>query len=140
MVFVDAKTGKTLCASDWPLPYSEAVVADVDYIAATGLNANCTLAEDEKAIVAKQVESPREQATSLAKQKGYPGEPPVLDAKKRFEKNILLDRPVSVIKHNTRMDFQRLYDAGIALRSRNEEEREQFRRFLATFMEENRKN
>jgi hypothetical protein len=37
------------------------------------------------------------------------------------------------------MDFQRLYDAGVALRKRKEE-REQFRRFLATFMEEDRKN
>jgi hypothetical protein len=138
MVFVDAKTGKNLCACDWPLPYSEAVAADIDYIDATGLTANCALAEDEKAIVAKQGENPREQATSLAEQKGYPGEPLVLAAKKHSKQKILRDRPVIVIKTNTRMDFQRLYDAGIALRKRNEEEREQFRRFLATFMEEDR--
>jgi hypothetical protein len=130
MVFVDAKTEKTLCACDWPLPYSEAVVADIDYIDAKGLTANCALAEDEKAIVAKQGEDPRKQATSLVEQKGYPGEPPVLAAKKHSKKKIHRDRPVSVIKTNTRMDFQRLYDVGIALRREMRKKENSFEGFL----------
>ncbi|PMD22763.1 alpha/beta-hydrolase [Hyaloscypha hepaticicola] len=144
MVFVDANTEKThtedtLAAGEWPPPYFEAVVANVDYMAATGIAADCALSEDEKTIVAKQGEDPREQATSAAEQKGYPGDPPVLAAKKHFEQMILRDRPISVIRANTPRDFQRLYDAGVALGNGNEEEREQFRRFLATFPEDDQK-
>jgi pimeloyl-ACP methyl ester carboxylesterase len=144
MVFVDANTEKThtedtLAAGEWPPPYFEAVVANVDYMAATGIAADCALSEDEKRIVAKQGEDPREQATSAAEQRGYPGDPPVLAAKKHFEQKILRDRPISVIRANTPRDFQRLYDAGVALGNGNEEEREQFRRFLATFPEDDQK-
>jgi pimeloyl-ACP methyl ester carboxylesterase len=138
MVFVDANTEKTLGAGGWPLPYFEAVAANVDYMVVTGLAADCVLSEEELTVVAKQGEDPREQATSVAEQKGYPGDPPVLAAKKHFEKKILRDRPISVIRANTPRDFQKLYDAGVALGNGSEEDRKKFRDFLVTFTEDDK--
>jgi pimeloyl-ACP methyl ester carboxylesterase len=140
MVFVDANTEKTLGAGGWPLPYFEAVAANVDYMVVTGLAADCVLSEEELTVVAKQGEDPREQATSVAEQKGYPGDPPVLAAKKHFEKKILRDRPISVIRANTPRDFQKLYDAGVALGNGSEEDRKKFRDFLVTFTEDDKKH
>lgn len=140
MVFVDANTEKTLLAGEWPLPYFEAVKANVDYITVTGLATECVLSDEEVAVVMKQNGDPREQATSAAEEKGYPGDPPVLASKKHFEKKVLGNRPISVIRANTPRDFQRLYDAGVALGNGTEEERERSREFLVKFTADDQSN
>ncbi|KAE9377385.1 alpha/beta-hydrolase [Stipitochalara longipes BDJ] len=140
MVFVDANTEKTLEGGEWPLPYFEAIMANVDYQVVTGLAASCVLSEEEMAVIGKQSADPREHAVIAAEQKGYPGSTPVLAAKKHFEKKILGDRPISVIRANTPRDFQRLYDAGVALGNGTEEERKQSRDFLVRFEGEDQKN
>jgi len=144
MVFVDANTEKTFDgiggSAKWPLPYVEAVTANVDYMAATGLGADQVLSEEEAAEVMKQMQDPRQQATEKAEQKGYPGDPPVLAAKKHFEKRILGDRPISVIRANCPRDYQRLYDAGIAAGNGTEEERQKTRDFIAKFTVDDKEN
>jgi hypothetical protein len=78
MVFVDGNTEKRLGASKWPLPYFEAVKVNVDYMTATGPAVDCVLSREEVGIVIKRLAEPKEQATTAAEQKGYPGDPPVL--------------------------------------------------------------
>lgn len=140
MVFVDANTEKTLGGGDWPLPYFEAVVAGLDYMQVTGIVADCVLSEEEMAVVTKQGEDPRLQATAAAEQKGYPDGAPVLAAKQHFEQKILGDRPISVIRAETPRDFQRLYDAGVAAGNGSEEDRENFRNFLIPFTKDDQIN
>ena len=141
MVFVDANTEKTLgAAGEWPLPYFEAVTANVDYLDVTGLAAGCVLSEEEMAVIGKQSADLRGQATIAAEQKGFPGDLPVLAAKNHFEQKILGDKPISVIRANTPRDFQRMYDAGVALGNGTEEERKLTRDFLARFEEDDERN
>jgi pimeloyl-ACP methyl ester carboxylesterase len=144
MVFVDANTEKTFNgvggAAQWPLSYVEAVIANVDYMEATGLAADLALSEEEAAAVMKQMQDPRQQATQKAEEKGYPSDPPVLAAKKHFEKKILGDRPISVIRANCPRDYERLYDAGVAAGNGTEEERAKTRDFIAQFTVEDQKN
>jgi pimeloyl-ACP methyl ester carboxylesterase len=140
MVFVDANTEKTFEGGQWPLPFFETMIANVDYMAVTGLAADLALSAEEVAAVMKHNEVPRHQATAQAEGKGYPGDPPVLAAKKHFENKILGDRPISVIRANTPRDFQRLYDAGVAAGNGNEEDRAKSRDFLAKFTTDDQKN
>lgn len=60
--------------------------------------------------------------------------------KKLFEKKILGNRPISVIRANALRDLQRLYDAGVTLGNGTEEEREKSREFLVSFAVEDQKN
>jgi pimeloyl-ACP methyl ester carboxylesterase len=135
MVFVDANNERTLEAlgGEWPLPYFQAVTANVDYRAVTGLEAGCVLSEEEMAVVEKQSADEREHATIAAEQKGFPDALPILAAKKHLEKQILGDRPVSVIRANTPRDFQRMYDAGVELGNGTKEERKLSQEFLIQF-------
>jgi pimeloyl-ACP methyl ester carboxylesterase len=139
MVFVDANTEKTFI-DGWPLPYFQAILEGVNYMQVTGLAQDSVLSEEEMDVTATQGEDPRQQATTAAEEKGYQGDPPVLAAKEHFEKKILGDRPISVIRANTPRDFQRLYDAGVAAGNGSEEEREKCRDFLVKFAEDDRNN
>jgi hypothetical protein len=69
IVFVDANIEKNLGAGKWPLPYFEAVKANVDYMTATGLAVNSVLSREEVGIVMKLLAEPREQATTAAEQR-----------------------------------------------------------------------
>jgi hypothetical protein len=60
--------------------------------------------------------------------------------KKHFEKKILGNLPISVIRTNTPRDFQRLYDAGVTLGNGTEEEREKSREFPVSFAMDDQKN
>jgi hypothetical protein len=140
MVFVDANSEKNPGADKWPLPYFEAVKANVDYMAVTELAVDCVLSRGEVGIVMKRLAEPREQATTAAEQKGYPGDPPVLAVKKHFKKKILGNRLISVIRADTLRDFQRLYDAGVTLGNGTEEEKEKSREFFVSFTVDDQKN
>jgi pimeloyl-ACP methyl ester carboxylesterase len=140
MVFVDANTENTFGRGQWPLPFVEAVIANLDYMAVTGLGADIALSQEETAVVMKHTQDPRQQATEAAEQKGYPGDPAVLAAKNHFENKILGDRPISVIRANTPRDFQRLYDAGVAAGNGSEEDRAKFKDFLVKFIVDDQKN
>jgi hypothetical protein len=139
MVFVDTNTD-SIGAGKWPLPYFEAVKANVYYMTTTVLAVDCVLYREEVGIVMKRLAEPREPDTRAAEQKGYPGDPPVLAVKKHFEKEILGNRPISVIRADALRDFQRLYDAGVTLGNGTEEEREKSREFLVSFAVDDQKN
>ena len=75
-------------------------------------------------------QDPRHQLTEGAESRGYRGAQAVLAAKKQFEKQVLGDRAISVIRCNAPRDLQQMYDAGVAAGNGTEEERELFREYL----------
>jgi pimeloyl-ACP methyl ester carboxylesterase len=132
MVFVDANTEKTFDGGNWPLPYISAVIGETDWNEATGLTAAQKLSKEEWAAVMKTQQDPRHQLTEAAESRGYQGDPAVLAAKKQFERQVLGDRAISVIRGSTPRDFQRTYDVGVAAGNGTEEERRMFREYLET--------
>jgi pimeloyl-ACP methyl ester carboxylesterase len=130
MVFVDANTEKTFDGGNWPLSFISAVTKDHDWLETTGLAAAQKLSNDEWAAVTQTQQDPRHQTTEAAESRGYQQDRGVLAAKKQFERRVLGDRAVSVIRGNTLRDFQRMYDAGVKAGNGTEEERRLFREYL----------
>jgi pimeloyl-ACP methyl ester carboxylesterase len=145
MVFVDANTEKTCKillgdGEEWPQPFIKKVTENVDYMTVTGLAASNALSSEETAAVMKHNEDPRQQATQAAEEQGYRGDSPVLAAKKHFEKQVLGNRPISVIRGNAPGDMQKLYEAGVAAGNGSEEDRSRFRDWIAGYLVEDVKN
>ena len=133
MVFVDANTENSFDGGSWPPPFIQAVVGKVDWIEASGLAEMQILSNEEWEAVMKEQQDPRHQATEAAESRGYKGDPPVLAAKKQFERQPLGDSPISVIEGNSLRDWQRIYDAGVAVGNGTEEERSLYRDYIANW-------
>jgi hypothetical protein len=78
---------------------------------------------------------PRHEATSMAELRVWKNDGVVLAAKKQFEKKPLGNRPVSVLRADSKMEWQRMYDAGVKKGNGNEEERERYRKLIASLDE-----
>lgn len=131
MVFVEANTENTYDGGNWPLLYINAVIGNQNWIETTGLAAAHKLSKEEWAAVEKEQSDARHQITEAAESRGYRIDPPVLGAKKQFEKQLLGDHPISVIRANGPRDFQRMYDAGVAAGNGTEEEQALFGEYLS---------
>jgi pimeloyl-ACP methyl ester carboxylesterase len=136
MVFVDANQEKTYVnPSKCPYPYLAAVQGKVNYLEATGIKTDHILSLSEFDTILREQELPRHQATEEAEQAGFRGDIPILAAKKQIENHSLGNRPISVIHANTARDFQRVYDAGVAMGNGSDEERVSYREFIAHWVE-----
>ncbi|TVY32620.1 Uncharacterized protein LSUB1_G008374 [Lachnellula subtilissima] len=130
MVFVDANTEKSFDGGCWPLSYISNVIGDLDWNDGTGLTANQKLAKEEWEVVLKMQQDPRHHLTEAAESQGYKASQTVLAAKKQFDKQVLGDRAISVIRGNAPRDLQRMYDAGVAAGNGTKEDRRLFREYL----------
>lgn len=130
MVFVDANTEKSFDGGQWPLPFITSVIGDQDWFQTTGLTTSLVLSDEEWAAVKAMQTDSRHQATEAAESRGYKMDPPVLAAKMQFEKQVLGDRPISVVRGNATRDLKRMYDAGVTRGNGTEEERRLFREYL----------
>jgi len=135
MVFVDANTEKTFDGGNWPLPFITAVTKDQDWLETTGLAEAQKLSSEEWATVMETQQDSKHQRAEAAESKGHQQDRGLLATKMQFERQILGDRAISVVRGNTPRDFQRMYDAGVKAGNGTEEERRLFREYLENWDE-----
>lgn len=130
MVFVDANTEKTLEERGNPFNALLAILGGLDYLAVTGLTTEHKL--DPAQWAANRAEDAKNWKTAGEEMKAVSQSAQELASKNQYERQVLKDHPVVVIKGDTTGEFQRVYEAGVAAGNGTEEQRAEMRRILET--------
>jgi pimeloyl-ACP methyl ester carboxylesterase len=139
IVFVDANQENHFYYRQEPMPelgvfrapWQKAIDKDVNFLEASGLQRDQKLSAEDWAGHARERDLPAHEAASGAEFRGWQKDAAVLAAKKQFELQPLKDSPVSVLRADSKMEWQRMYDAGVAKGNGSDEERASYRDMIA---------
>lgn len=132
IVFVEANQEHTLEILDWRILSNSPVLQNVDRLTATVLLQSQKLTAAEWKIYQDTEATEKHQKQAALEFEQYQASFPVLAAKAQLQQVPLLlaDRPVCAIRGDNGKDFQKLYEAGVALGNGNETERAAFRKMV----------
>lgn len=144
MVFVDANQENHFYYRQEPMPelgvyqapWQKAINKDLNFLEAAGLAKDQKLCAADWAAQGRERDLPSHEAASKAEYRGWQKDAAVLAAKKQFEKRPLGDHPVSVLRADSTMEWQRMYDAGVAKGNGTEEERACYRDLISDWDEQ----
>jgi hypothetical protein len=102
-------------------PWQKVIDKDLNFLEAASLESDQKLSPEDWAAHGRDRDRPSHEAASKAEFRGWQKDVAVLAAKKQFEKRPLEDYPVSVLRADSRMEWQRMYDAGVARGNGTEE-------------------
>lgn len=105
-----------------------AMSAGINFATATGLRADSKLSQDEWR--ARSADIRRGSEATQAEADAYVESCRTLGAKKQTEREVLGDRPASIIRCDSKRDFQRLYEAGLEAGNGTDEERRYVKELL----------
>ena len=144
MIFVDANQENHFYWRKQPradsgvyqAPWHLAMEKDVDSLDAIGLSREQKLGDEGWAAVLKDRSLPSHEAASKAEFRGWQTDDVVLAAKKQFETRPLGNHPVSVLRADSKMEWEREYAAGVTQGNGTEEERASYRNCIAHWEEQ----
>ncbi|KAH8822002.1 Alpha/Beta hydrolase protein [Xylogone sp. PMI_703] len=140
MVFVEANQECTLDVLDWRQLALSDLLIDVNHSDVTGISHAYKLTSDEWLIYqdAQGTEQHRKQADLEIAE--YPNSFPILKSKSQLHREtpFLGNRPVCVIKGDTKADFKKLLNAGLARGNRDDAKQAAFLEMLSTWDEKDR--
>ena len=111
-----------------PDPNINAVLGDLKFSEVTGLRAESKLSRDEWR--ARAIDIAKGSATAQAEAAAFGEVCKTLSMKEQYKKKALGDRPLSVIRCNSAMEYKRIYEKGVEVGNGTEEQRQAFRRLL----------
>ncbi|KAL4899863.1 hypothetical protein BDW74DRAFT_188885 [Aspergillus multicolor] len=128
MVLVDASTERGSEFFKVPDENIVAVMGDLSYARATGLRANTVLTDEEWRTRAKEIIASREGAA--IETGSFYEVCETLKLKKQLERQVLGDKPLTVIRANTASDYRAIYEMGVEAGNGSTEQRGKFRDLL----------
>jgi len=136
MVLAEAATERQCQFFRVPDPNIAAVMGGLNFARVTGLRHEARLTVDEwrerAMVMARGGEASLEEAGAYVEVCETLGE------KGQMEKEVLGARPLSVIRCNSKRDYERIYEKGVEAGNGSEEQREAFRKLLDTWEEADR--
>lgn len=129
-VFADSSTERQCHYFKIPDPNIAAVSQGVNFATATGLRADAKITRDEWRTRAAEMKKASAMTTTMAEAGAFVEVCETLGRKRQFERCVMGDRPVSVIRCNSARDYWRLYEAGVEMGKGTEEQKKGFRELL----------
>lgn len=129
MVFVDTNTERT--SAEIPMPFESfgAVAGDLDYYEITGLNRDCKIDPEVWAGVKG------DSGASEQERAGEEVSVRELKEKRQFERQVMGERPVVVIRGNTPRDIRMFYEAAVEKGNGSEEDRRKILKMVESLEE-----
>ncbi|KAJ5682472.1 hypothetical protein N7462_005637 [Penicillium macrosclerotiorum] len=128
LVLADGSTERQCDYFQLPDPNITAVLGALKVAQVTGLRADAQLTRDEWRD--RAIDIARGAAAAQAEAESYVDVCRTLAEKHQFQRQALGDRPVSVIRCNSARDFERIYEAGVAVGNGTTTQRQAFRELL----------
>jgi pimeloyl-ACP methyl ester carboxylesterase len=140
LVLIDANQERLLQVLDWRDPNLLALSKNLDRFEVTGLSRKHKLTAAEWQEYQDEERSPKHKRQAAAEWPEYPKSFPVLGAKRQLNRNppLLGNRPVCVIMGRARVEYEKLYEAGVEAGNGSEQERQIYRTYLETWDEKAR--
>jgi pimeloyl-ACP methyl ester carboxylesterase len=139
MVFIDAGAPDQwdVLPMIWRDPEMTWVMADIDFAEATDLKKNTALSPEEWQAYLDEEASEKHERQAAQENEAFPGSYRALARKGLLEKKppLLGNRPICVVRGNTHIDYQKLYQAGVAAGNGTEEQRAKYREVVDTWDE-----
>jgi pimeloyl-ACP methyl ester carboxylesterase len=137
LVLVDANQEHMLDVLDWRDPAIRAVAGKLDYFEVTGVRRNHKLTDREWREYQDDESSPRHKKQAAAEWAEYEESFTTLASIQQLGKRppLLGDRPVCVVMGRNKMDYEKLYEAGVKAGYGTEQERAAYREILRTWEE-----
>jgi hypothetical protein len=143
MVFVDANQENHFYHRHEPMPefgvyqapWQKAIDKDLNFLEAASLERDRKLSPEDWTAHGRDRDRPSHEAASRAEFRGWQKDAAVLAVKKQFEKRPLEDYPVGVLRADSKMEWQRMYDAGVAGGGGTGEERASYREMIGNWDE-----
>jgi pimeloyl-ACP methyl ester carboxylesterase len=128
IVFADGSTERQCDYFELPDTNINAVLGDLKVAQVTGLRADSKLSRDEWR--ARAIDIARGAAAAQVEVDSYVGVCHTLAEKKQFQKRAMGHRPVSVIRCNSAMDYERIYENGVEAGNGTPQQQRAFRDLL----------
>lgn len=137
LVLVDANQEHTLDTLDWRDPFIKAVAGKLDYFEATGILRTHKLTGKEWREYRDDESCARHKRQAAAEWADYAESFKVLASKRQLDRTppLMGDRPLCVVRGRNKMDYERLYEAGVRAGYGTEEERAACQEMLRTWEE-----
>ena len=128
LMLVDTNTERTHI--DMPAPWSDifAVGGDLSYFSMTRLDEENKLPQEEWQAI--KDEGPKGEAASREEREYELPSADALAARRQFDNCVLGDHPVTVLKANSILDYNRIYNAGVAAGNGTDGQRASMRAFI----------
>ncbi|KAK3312157.1 alpha/beta hydrolase [Apodospora peruviana] len=131
MVLADPSTERQHLFFRVPDDDIDGVMGNMNYAKVTGLREDAKLSREEwrerAKLLAKGVDAAKEEAM------GFVEVCETLGGKRQVEKKVLKGRPLSIIRANSKRDFERIYEKGVEEGNGSVEQRGRFRELLDRF-------
>lgn len=111
-----------------PDPNINALLGDLNFAQVTGLRAESKLSRDEWR--ARAIDISKGAAAAQAEAAAFVEVCETLGAKEQYKNRAMGDKPLSVIRCNSAMEYERIYQKGVEIKNGTEDQRKAFRDLL----------